>query len=93
MARNVRAASGEIDIIARKTDLLVFAEVKSRSHRNDALLALNDDKARRLKAAAQSYLGCHPEHAALQCRFDLIILTLGRWFAHIEHMKDVLRYE
>jgi len=93
MARNVRGASGEIDIIARKTDLLVFAEVKSRPRRDDALLALHDDKARRLKAAAQSYLARHPELAALQCRFDLIILTPGRWFAHIEHMKDVLRYE
>jgi len=93
VARNVRAASGEIDIVARRADMLVFAEVKSRANPDDALLAMHKDKTRRLKAAALAYLGCRPDLAALQCRFDFIILGPGRWFAHIEHMKDVLRYE
>jgi len=96
LARNVRLSRGEIDIVALHTlakdspdENLAFVEVKSRQHRDDALLAMHKDKCRRIQSASLAYLGLHPDLAGLQCRFDLIILTPGRWFSRIEHLKNI----
>jgi len=97
LARNVRLARGEIDIVALQTlgkdspdeKILVFIEVKSRQRRQDALLAMHEDKCRRIRSATLAYLGLHPDLAGLQCRFDLIILTPGRWFSRIEQLKNI----
>ena len=92
--RNVRAGRGELDIVARKGDLLAFVEVKSHQNREQGLLAVHEDKCERLRSAALAYLGRHPQLATLQCRFDLIILTPRGGinpFPKIEHMQDVFR--
>ncbi len=97
LARNVRLARGELDIIALQSlakgspdeKILAFVEVKSRRHRDDALLAMHKDKCRRIQSASLAYLGLHPDLAGLQCRFDLIILIPGRWFSRIEHLKNI----
>ncbi len=89
--RNARAGHGELDIVARKGDVLAFVEVKHRPRRDDALLAVHADKRKRLRSAASAWLCRHPALAQLQCRFDLIILTPGRPRLHIEHLRDVFR--
>jgi putative endonuclease len=96
MARNLRLGRGELDIIARREDLLVFVEVKTHRTLESALLALHPDKCSRLQSAARVWLGQHPKHAGLQCRFDLIIITprmgLPGWVPpSIEHMEDIIR--
>jgi putative endonuclease len=96
LARNVRIASGELDIVARKDQLLAFVEVKTHRSRESGLLAVTPDKCRRLQAAAAAWLAGHPDLAGLQCRFDLIILSqafgLGGWsFTRIEHLPDIFR--
>jgi len=96
LARNVRAASGELDIVARKDQLLAFVEVKTHRARESGLLAMTPDKCTRLRAAATAWLAGHPHLAGLQCRFDLIILSqgfgLGGWsITRIEHMPDIFR--
>jgi len=97
LARNVRLARGEIDIVALQTltkgapdeKILAFVEVKSRKHREDALEAMHADKCRRILSASQAYIAQHPNLAVLQCRFDLIILISGYWFPKIEHLKNI----
>jgi len=94
IARNVRLARGELDIIARQQDLLVFIEVKSHRHRHSALQAVTPDKCRRLRQAAQAWRARHPQYAALQCRFDLIMLTPAQGQPgtyRIEQIKDIIR--
>jgi len=96
LERNVRLGRGELDIIALCDELLTFVEVKAHKDRESALLAVSDDKCRRLKSAAAVWLSLHPAHAKRQCRFDLIIITprLGwtMWLgSHIEHMEDIIR--
>jgi len=91
LSRNVRLGRGEIDIIARSQDLLVFIEVKQRNRREAGLLAMHRDKCTRLVSAANAYLGRHPRMARLQSRFDLIILMPGRLWSRIEHIQDVIR--
>jgi len=96
LGRNLRLGQGELDIVARQEDLLVFVEVKTHKTLESALLAVNPDKCSRLQSAARAWLGQHPDHAALQCRFDLIIITprmgLPDWaLPNIEHMEDIIR--
>jgi len=89
--RNARGGRGELDIVARKADILAFVEVKCRSNREDCLLSVHADKQARLRSAASAWITRHPGFEQLQCRFDLIILTPGRWFSHIEHLRDAFR--
>ncbi|MDX8408878.1 MAG: YraN family protein [Mariprofundales bacterium] len=94
LERNVRAGSGELDIIARQQDLLAFVEVKSHRDLDSCLMAMTPDKQRRLHSAATVWLTRHPQLASLQCRFDLIAVTAAssRWRRHnIEHFEDAFR--
>ena len=89
--RNFRCRFGEIDLIARRRDVLVFAEVKLR--RDDRFAAAREfvtaAKQRRILAAAQLYLaGCEEE---LQPRFDVIEVYAPQGAAgpvRIEHIED-----
>lgn len=91
LARNIRLGRGELDIVARQGDILAFIEVKQRKTREDGLLSMHEDKCSRVSSAAAAYVAQHKSLTQLQCRFDLIILTPGRIFSHIEHLQDVIR--
>lgn len=96
LGRNLRLGRGELDIVAKQDDLLVFVEVKTHKTLESALLAVHPDKCSRLQSAAQAWLGQHPDYDGLQCRFDLIVVTprmgLPDWLAPaIEHMEDIIR--
>jgi putative endonuclease len=74
VARNFRARRGEIDLVARDGDTLVFVEVRlrrSQSH-GGAAESITAAKQARLFAAAQAYL-LH-ERGDPPCRFDAILL-------------------
>ena len=74
LARNFRARRGEIDLVARDGDTLVFVEVRLRrsSAFGGAVESITPQKRARLVAAAQAYLlrlrGDPP------CRFDAVLL-------------------
>ena len=74
VARNFRGKTGEIDIIARDGEHLVFVEVRARSNPRYASAAASVDrrKQQRLLRTAHLFLRAHPELAALPCRFDVI---------------------
>ncbi len=96
LGRNVRLGRGELDIIARHGELVIFVEVKTHKTRQSALQAVHADKCARLQSAAETWLSHHPDYQHLQCRFDLIIITprigLLQWATpHIEHMEDIIR--
>jgi putative endonuclease len=74
IARNYRCRGGEIDLIARDRDMLVFVEVRLRSNAafGGAAASITVAKRRRLARAAGHYLaklGREPP-----CRFDAILL-------------------
>jgi len=94
LGRNIRGGRGEIDIIACNDEVIVFVEVKAHRKRESSIEAVHTNKQRRLKSAAQAWRVQHPQYAALQCRFDLIILTPGYGLlqrANIEHIQDAFR--
>lgn len=73
--RNYRCRFGEIDLIARDGDTLVFVEVRSRSDAafGGAAASINPAKREKLLKAARHYLaGISP---APPCRFDAVLLT------------------
>jgi putative endonuclease len=74
IARNFRTRFGEIDLIARDGDTLVFVEVRLRqSHAfGGAAGSITASKRARLVAAASVYLAETPREPP--CRFDAILL-------------------
>lgn len=90
--RNFRAGRrGEIDIIALKNDLVVFAEVKSRSGEafGGGIYSVNESKRRHLRTAADVFLASHPSFntKGYTFRFDLILVSGDR----IEWIDDIIR--
>lgn len=64
LARNLRTAHGEIDLVARQGEALVFVEVKARAsgrfgHPEEAVTLR---KQAHILSAAESYLQAHPEY-------------------------------
>ena len=81
LARNYRTRLGEIDVIAREGEVLVFVEVRLRSDGRfgGAIESITPRKQRRIAAAANLYLRQFPR--APRCRFDVVALEGGeiRW--------------
>jgi putative endonuclease len=63
VGRNVRSEYGEIDLLVRKGEVLVFVEVKARSSARYGLPeeAITPVKQQHLLACAEHYLQAHPE--------------------------------
>lgn len=75
VASNVRAKVGEIDLIMRDGETLVFVEVRSRRGAafGGAAGSVDAGKQRRLRLAAQWYLQRSCGHGAWPpCRFDVV---------------------
>jgi putative endonuclease len=74
IARNHRCRFGEIDLVMGDADCLVFVEVRyRRSGRfGGPEQSVDYHKQRRLCAAAEHYLQCHP--SVLPCRFDVVAI-------------------
>lgn len=75
--RNYRSRFGEIDLILRDGDTLVFVEVRLRSSGRfgGAAGSITATKRRKIVATAQQYLAQfrHPP----PCRFDVVLLGSG----------------
>ena len=76
MDRNFRTRSGEIDIVARKGDVLVFVEVRSREVTDFGTPeeSVTPAKRRRIVGAARQYLSKVPPSSWREARFDVIAI-------------------
>ena len=87
--RNWRTRAGEIDIIARDVNALVFCEVKTRRGTAfgsgvEAVTALKSRRLRRLAAAWLAEHGCHGRRV----RFDVVsVAPVRRGDPRIDHAK------
>ncbi len=89
LERNFRCRRGEIDIIARDGETLVFAEVRlrTRSDFGGAAASITARKRARMTAAALYYLGRGSRTPP--CRFDALLLdSLDN--DRIEWLKDII---
>lgn len=74
LLRNFSCKLGEIDLICRDGDTLVFVEVRFRSNPNfaSASASVTPAKQRRLIASAQLYLQTRHGRSPPPCRFDVL---------------------
>lgn len=85
VARHHRCRHGEIDLIMRDADTLVFVEVRYRRSQRfgGAAQSVDIHKQRRLTAAAGHYLQRHP--STLPCRFDVLAIGANDRIDWIRH--------
>lgn len=83
LARRVRTGAGEIDLIARQGELLIFCEVKLRADLSGAAYSLLPRQRRRIAAAAEAYVAAHPELSHLNMRFDAVLLARSGAAEHL----------
>jgi putative endonuclease len=88
LLRSYRTRHGEIDLIARDGDTLVFVEVRARRHGEPAE-TVNPEKERRLTLTAAQFLTEH-DLFDVRSRFDIVAITWpdGSRPPEIEHIRD-----
>ena len=79
-----RTPVGEIDIVARKGDLLAFVEVKARRDLAAGVDAVSYQAQRRIAAAGELYISQQPDSARLSWRHDIIVVSPRKWPAHLQ---------
>ncbi|MCX7304952.1 MAG: YraN family protein [Hyphomicrobiales bacterium] len=86
VARRYRTKLGEIDLIARRGDLVVIVEVKARKTLAEAMEAIAHQSERRIEGAADLWLARQPDYARLSMRFDMVAVLPWRWPVHVENV-------
>ncbi len=92
LARNVQTPHGEIDLVARKEEVLVFVEVKMRTSQDSGYpeQAVTPRKQAHLLAAAEVYLQQHPESGETW-QFDVIAIQRpNKLPPQIAHFENIL---
>ncbi len=74
-ARRWRCPAGEIDIIARRGNLLIFVEVKARACLDEAAYSVTVRQKRRIATSAAAWLAANPDDAACDMRFDAVLVV------------------
>jgi putative endonuclease len=90
IVRNYRGAGGEIDLVARDGETLVFVEVKTRN-RGAPAEAVDLEKQRRITRAAVHFLKKHGLlEPGVASRFDVVSVVWPRGARRptIEHISD-----
>ena len=94
LERNYHVRGGEIDIIARSDEIIVFVEVKStraNSFGNPATW-VDERKQKRIGCAAERYL-LDKKIENVDCRFDVITVDFTTQPIHINHTPDAFWLE
>jgi putative endonuclease len=79
VARNWRCSLGEIDLVLRRGDVLVFCEVKTRTsaRHGGGFEAVGGRKQRKLRALGETFLLMHPS-SVRSVRFDVASASIER---------------
>ena len=88
LATNWKFRKTEIDIIARTKDLIVVAEVKTRTDNyfENPEDAVNRKKQKHLVKAADAYI--KENNISWEVRFDIISILVKNGKTKIDHIKD-----
>lgn len=86
VARNFKTRLGEIDLIARRGNLIAIVEVKARPTLAEAMDAIGKMSERRIEGATDLWLSRQPDFVKLSVRFDLVAVLPWRWPIHVENI-------
>lgn len=90
LRHNYRCRSGEIDLIARDGECLVFVEVKYRNNDSSghALDAVNPAKQKAICKVARYFLAVEYHCMDISCRFDVVGIDGNK----IQWIKNAFEY-
>jgi putative endonuclease len=88
LARRVRTAAGELDLVAERAGLLAFVEVKARPRLAEAAFALVPRQRARLAAAAEAWLAANPGRGSAGMRFDVLLVDAA---GRVRRIADAFR--
>lgn len=83
LSMRVKLAVGEIDLVARKRDVICFIEVKERATLAAAMGAVTPGAWRRIARAAETWMAQRPRFNDCGWRYDIIAIAPGRLPAHV----------
>jgi putative endonuclease len=83
LAKRFRTPHGEIDLVAKRRNLVAFVEVKARETLDEAASADTPRHQARIINAAQLGLAPRPEYAEFELRFDAILIAPRRLPRHL----------
>lgn len=86
VARRYRTKLGEIDLIARRGNLVLIVEVKARKTLMEAMEAIGHESEWRIEGAADLWLTRQRDRAKLSMRFDMVAVLPWRWPVHVENI-------
>lgn len=94
LERNFRCRQGEVDLICRQGDTLVFVEVKTRAEGSLAsgTDAVDRRKRARIVKAASEYLSSRRQWDK-PCRFDVVSVVSRDGKLQAEHLPDAFQAE
>lgn len=84
VALRYKTKAGEVDIIARRGDLVIFVEVKARKDLRAGVDAVSYTAERRIQNAADHWLRRQSDATRLSLRHDIIVVRPWRWPSHFE---------
>ena len=87
-AKRFKTKSGEVDIVARKRDLVIMVEVKARPTLLEAMDAVTVTTQRRIESAGDIWLSRQPDFGKLSVRYDLVAVLPRQWPVHVERIFD-----
>jgi putative endonuclease len=89
LERNYRCKLGEVDIIARDNDTLVFIEVRTRSSLDFGLPqeSINRRKRHQISKVALEFM-LRKKMKNIPARFDVVAISLEPGKEKVDHIKD-----
>jgi putative endonuclease len=88
LARRLRTAAGELDVVAEKAGLLAIIEVKARPTLAEAAVALSARQRARLLAACEIVLAEHTDWGVSGVRFDIVVVDAA---GRVRRIADAFR--
>lgn len=88
--RNWRSREGEVDLVARERDFIVFIEVKTRNGAGfgHPFEAITKAKVARMRRLAANWCSSK-QIAGLKVRLDAVSVLISGGRVYIEHLKEV----
>lgn len=84
VATRFKTPVGEVDLIARRKDLVLFVEVKARANETLALESVTPSAKKRIEAAGEWWLSQQKDAANLSWRFDVVAVVPRKLPIHFE---------
>jgi putative endonuclease len=90
--QNYRCPTGEIDLIMKDKDMLIFVEVRYRKHTQfgSGAETVNNQKQKKLISAALHYLQRHA-NSKQACRFDVVSMANESHTEDLQWIQDAFQ--